>query len=123
MDELLTQELVYEEDICLIDSGTTHTVLKSKVYFSYLVTQDATIHTISESAKLIQVSERAIIILSCGTKVNIDEALYSTKSQRNLLSFKDIRQNGYHIETMCEGNLEYLNIIKMSLGKKYVLGK
>ena len=39
------------------------------------------------------------------------------------MSFKDIRQNGYHIETMCEGNVEYLNITKISLGKKYVLEK
>ena len=40
----------------------------------------------------------------------IEEALYSEKSQRNLMSFKDIRKNGYHIETTNESNVEYLCI-------------
>ena len=93
------------------------------MYFSYLTLQDAIVHTISGSAKLIEGSERATIMLPCGTKVDINKALYSLKSQRNLLGFKDIRQNGYHIETMCEGNVEYLNITKISSGKKYVLEK
>ena len=123
MDEPLPQELASEENICIIDSGTTHTILKSKMHFSYLTLQDAVVHTISRSAKLIEGSGRATIMLPCGTKVDINKALYSLKSQRNLLGFKDIRQNGYHIETMCEGNVEYLNITKISSGKKYVLEK
>jgi len=123
MDESLPQELAGEENISIIDSGTTHTILKSKRHFSYLTLQDAIVHTISGSAKLIEGSERATIMLPCGTKVDINKALYSPKSQRNLLSFKDIRRNGYHIETMCEGNVEYLNITKISSGKKYVLEK
>ena len=49
------------------------------------------------------------------------EALYSEKSQRNLLSFKDIRKNGYHIETTNEGNVEYLCITTIVSGKKSVL--
>jgi hypothetical protein len=85
--------------------------------------QDAVVHTISRSAKLIEGSGRATIMLPCGTKVDINKTLYSPKSQRNLLSFKDMRRNGYHIETMCEGNVEYLNITKISSGKKYVLEK
>ena len=47
-------------------------------------------NTISDSAKLIEGSGRANILLPGGTKIHIDDALYSTKSQRNLLSFKDI---------------------------------
>jgi hypothetical protein len=85
------------KDICLVNNATTHTILKSKVYFSYLVVHDAVVNTISGSAKLIEGSGRAGIMLPCGTKININEALYTPKSQRNLLSFKDIRQNGYHI--------------------------
>jgi len=123
MDEPLPQELASEENICIIDSGTTHTILKSKMHFSYFTLQDAVVHTISGSAKLIEGSGRATIMLPCGTKVDINKALYSPKSQRNLLSFKDIRRNGYHIETMCEGNVEYLNITKISSGEKYVLEK
>jgi hypothetical protein len=62
-------------------------------------------------------------MLPCGTKVDINKAFYSPKSQRNLLSFKDIRQNGDHIETTCEGNVAYLNITKISSGENYVLEK
>lgn len=118
MENSLAQDLPKEGDICLIDNATTHTILKSKVYFLYLVVHDTVVNTIFESAKLIEGSGRATIMLPCGTKVDINEALYSPKSQRNLLSFKDICLNGYHIETMCEGNVEYLNITKMSSGKK-----
>ncbi|TYI19550.1 hypothetical protein ES332_A07G172200v1 [Gossypium tomentosum] len=82
---------------------------------------NAHVNTISSSSKLIEGSGRAIILLPKGTKFVIDDALYSTKSQRNLLSFKDIRLNGYHIETMNEKNIEYLYITNVECGKKYVL--
>ena len=36
----------------------------------------------------------------------------------SLLSLKDIRCNGYYIETVCEGDNEYLHIISIILGKK-----
>ncbi|TYH08959.1 hypothetical protein ES288_A07G058700v1 [Gossypium darwinii] len=88
--------------MCLADSATTHTILKDKKYFSHLTMSNAHVNTISGSSKLIEGSGRAIILLPKGTKFIIDDALYSTKSQRNLLSFKDIRLNGYHIETMNE---------------------
>ena len=111
MDEPLPQDLANEENICIIDSGTTHTILKSKMHFSYLTLHDVVVHTISGSVKLIEGSGRPTIMLPCGTKVDINKALYSPKYQRKLLSFKDIRRNGYHIEKMCEGNVEYLNTL------------
>ncbi|KAJ0881424.1 putative RNA-directed DNA polymerase [Helianthus annuus] len=44
-------------------------------------------------------------------------------SQRNLISFKDVRLNGYHLETTSEGHDEYLHITNISSGKKHVLEK
>ncbi|KAB2046184.1 hypothetical protein ERO13_D01G178550v2, partial [Gossypium hirsutum] len=82
---------------------------------------DAHINTISGSLKFIEGFGRAILLLPKGTKFAIDDALFSTKSQRNLLSFKYIRINGYHIETMNEKNIEYLYITNVECGKKYVL--
>ncbi|KAB2009636.1 hypothetical protein ES319_D10G181300v1, partial [Gossypium barbadense] len=82
---------------------------------------DAHINTILGSSKLIEVSERAIILLPKDTKFVIDDALFSTKFQRNLLSFKDIRINGYHILIMNEKNIEYLYITNVECGNKYVL--
>ena len=47
-----------------------------------------------------------------GTKFQIDDSLYSNKSNRNLLSFKDISRNRYHIETMSHNGNECLLITK-----------
>ncbi|KAG4152580.1 hypothetical protein ERO13_D04G130650v2, partial [Gossypium hirsutum] len=82
---------------------------------------DAHINTISSSSKLIEGSGRTILLLPKGTKFVIDDVLFSTKFQRNLLSFKDIRINGYYTETMNEKNIEYLYITNVECGKKCVL--
>ena len=58
-----------------------------------------------------------------GTRSHINEALYSRKSTRNLLSFKDIHKYGYHIETMNEGNKEILYITTIIYGKRIVAKK
>ena len=110
-------------EICLVDSGTTHTIFKDKRYFSQLKLAEAIINTISGASKLIEGSGRACIILPNGTKITISDALYSSRSQRNLLSFRDIRKNGYHIETMSEYNKEYLCITSLESGNKHILEK
>ena len=56
-----------------------------------------------------------------GTKLCIDGVLYSSKSSRNLLSFKDIRYNGYHIETNNEGSEEFLYITSILSDQKLIL--
>ena len=68
-------------------------------------------------------ASKAHIILPRGTKFVIDDALYFEKSQRNVLSFKDILKNVYHIETTNKGNVEYLCITTIVSGKKSVLEK
>jgi hypothetical protein len=83
---------------------TTHTILRDKKYFQYLILNKASVNTISGSSNLIEGSGRANIILPKGTKLCIDDALYSSKSRRNLISFKDIRLNGFHVETINEGS-------------------
>ena len=47
----------------------------------------------------------ASIMLPNETRFHINDTLYSRKSTKNLLNFKDIHINGYHIETMNEGNI------------------
>ncbi|TYI68508.1 hypothetical protein E1A91_D08G093400v1, partial [Gossypium mustelinum] len=75
------------------------------------------------STKIIEGSERANILLPRGTTFQINDGLYSTKSQRNFLSFKDIRHNGYHTETISEGNDEYLQITSIIQRNKIILEK
>ncbi|KAM2145223.1 hypothetical protein COP2_047875 [Malus domestica] len=50
--------------------------------------------------------------------LSIQNALYATQSIRNLLSFKDIRLNGYHIETKGVKNVEYLCITSNDTQKR-----
>ncbi|TYG87240.1 hypothetical protein ES288_A13G198000v1, partial [Gossypium darwinii] len=85
--------------------------------------KEESVSIISGSTTIIEGSERAIILLPRGTKIEIINALYSPKSQRNLLSFKDIRQNGYHIETLNEGNCEFLQITSIVQGNKQIVEK
>jgi hypothetical protein len=110
-------------DLCIADSCTTHTILRDKKYFQYLILNKASINTISGSSNLIEGSERANIILPNGTNFCIDDALYSSKSRRNLISFKDIRLNGYHVETTNEGSDEYLYITSIISGQKLIMEK
>ena len=92
------------EDLCLNDNATSHTILKNDKYFSSLIMQKVNVQTISGSINLIEGSRRANIMLHEGTKLCIDNAIYSTKYERNLLSFKDIRGNGYYIKTTTKNN-------------------
>ncbi|KAJ9546897.1 hypothetical protein OSB04_019440 [Centaurea solstitialis] len=108
-------------NICLVDSGSTHTVLKKRGYFSQLTTQKANISTISGVVNIIEGFGEAHVLLPGETNLKIENVLYSPKSQRNLLNFKD--KNGYHIGTMDEGESEYLLITNIGSGKKNVLEK
>ena len=107
-------------ETCLADSATTHTILNNTKYFSNLVLEKADVHTISGKSKIIEGYGKANILLPKGTKLKIEMALYSSKSQRNLLSVKDIRSNGYHIETMNEKGKEYLYVTTSQSGKKNI---
>ena len=97
-------------DACLVDYATTHTILRDKKYFSNLNLVSFNVQTISSPVDLIKGSGRATIVLPNSTKFQIDDALYYNKSSQNLLSFKDISRNGYHIETMSHNGNEYLLI-------------
>ncbi|KAG5247624.1 Disease resistance protein CC-NBS-LRR class family [Salix suchowensis] len=101
----------YDGNLCLADSATTHTILKENKYFKYLTLTKANVTTISGPVDMIKGSGKANIVLPNNTILSIKDALYSPESRRNLLSFKDIRANGYHIETTDEDRKEYLYII------------
>ena len=79
-------------DACLVDCAKTHTILRDKKYFSNLILVPFNVQIISGPVDLIKDSGRATIVLPNGTKFQIDDALYSNISNRNLLSFKEIRR-------------------------------
>ena len=95
---------INDGEICLADSATTQTILRDQKYFSHITLVEANVNTISGPTDLIDGSRIATIMLPCGTIFHINDALYSVRSRRNMLSFKDIRLNGYHIETTYDNN-------------------
>ena len=62
-------------------------------------------------------------MLPNGTKLQINDALDSNRSNRNLFSFKDICQNRYHIEISTEHNSKFLSITSTISCQKHVLEK
>ena len=123
MEIHIVRPKINDADICLADNATTHTLFKDKKYFSHLTLREANDNTISSSTKLIEGFKKANILLPRGTKFIIKDALFSIKFQRNLLSFKDIRLNGYHIETMNKKDTKYLYFTSIISSKKCVLEK
>ena len=107
-------------DTIVVDSGTSHTILRDKRFFIHLTHKVANITTIAGTASLIEGYGHANILLPKGTHLEIEDALYSPSSNRSLLSFKDIRLNDFHIETMGEGSKEFLQIYKITQGNKKV---
>ena len=85
-----------EGNVCLVDCATTHITLRDKRYFLDLTLINTNVSTISGTTNLIGGLGRENIMLPNGTRLHINDALYSSKSKRNFLSFKDIRRNGYH---------------------------
>ena len=89
-----------EDDVCLVDCATIHTILWDKRYFLELTLIKVNVSIISSITNLVGGYGKANIILSNRTRLHINYALYSSKSRKNLLSFKYIHKNGYHIEIM-----------------------
>jgi hypothetical protein len=94
------------EELCLMDSCTTNSILREIKYFQTLKKRWKSF----EHAVIVG-SGRATITLPMGTEIVIEDALLYPDSTRTLLSFRDIRQNGFHIETHDE-NQEFLFLTK-----------
>ena len=112
-----------EGDVYLVDCATTHTILRDKRSVLDLTLTNGNVSTISGTTNLIEGSEKANIMLPNGIRFHINDALYSSKSTRNLFSFKDIYRNGYRIETMNEDNTECLYITSIVYSKKLIMEK
>ena len=112
-----------KDDVCLTNYATMHTILRDKRFFIELTLIKVNVSTISSTTNLVEGSGRANIILPDKTRFHINDVLYSRKSKRNLLSFKDIRINEYHIETMNEGNVEYLYITSIISDQMLIVEK
>ena len=109
-----------KEDVCLLDSTTTHSILKDKFFFSTMTLCKANVHTISGPVEMIDGSRNATIMLPNGIILHIEDALLSTKTKWNLLSFKDVCRNGYNLEIIIEADIDCLCIISYKMGIKTI---
>ena len=112
-----------EEELCLVDSATTNSILRELKYFQTLKKMNGDILTIAGRDTVIVGTGRAICTLPGGTQVTIEDALLYPDSSRTLISFRDIRKNGFHIETHDDNKEEYLLFTKDYGYGKQVLEK
>jgi hypothetical protein len=101
-----------EEEMCLVDSYTTNTILRETKYFQTLTKRTGNILTIAGRDACIVGSEKVTIILLMGTQVTIKNVLLYPDSTRILLSYRYIHKNGLHIVTHEENNEESLLVTK-----------
>lgn len=67
--------------------------------------------------------EKQLYKLKGVKKICIQNALYAISSKRNLLSFRDIKGNGYHIKRVNEKDMKYLFIKSLVFRSKVILEK
>lgn len=77
-----------EEEICLVDSCTTNTILREVKFFQTLTKREGQVLTIAGRDATIVGSGRATIVLPMGTQIDIEEALLYPDSTRTLLSLE-----------------------------------
>jgi hypothetical protein len=112
-----------EAKICLVDSGTTNTIPRETRYFQTLTKKNENIVTIAGSNAHIVGTRSATLVLPMGTQIFVKDASLYPMSKHTLLSFKDIRVNGFHVETEIEQGAEYLLITKFDGYQKQVVEK
>ena len=98
--------------MCLVDSCSSNTVLREIKYFQTLTKREGNVLTITGRDAMIVDSGRATIVLPMGTQIIIEEALLYPDATCTLLSYKDIRCNGIHVETHEENKEEFLLFTK-----------
>jgi hypothetical protein len=104
-----------------MDSGTTDSILKETKYFLTLTKRQGNVLTIAEHDATIVGSGRATIVLPMGNQITIEDVLLYPDSKHTLLSYRDIRQNGFHIEIRDDNIEEILLVTKNSgYGKRIV---
>ena len=83
----------------------------------------SSVTTMIGSSPVIQGRGNVQFLLPNGTMIHVTDALYALKANRTLLSFRDIRANGFHLETFNENGQEILFITSNDCGRKRILEK
>ena len=111
------------EELCLVDSCTTNSILREMKYFQTLKKREGNIMTIVGRDVLIVGSGRATITLPMGTQITMEDALLYPDSTRTLLSFRDVCKHGFHVETHMDNKEKFLLFTKLTGYGKQICGK
>lgn len=111
-DNRTDQTALNNTNSCILDSGTTHSILKLRDYFHQITPSHRQLTTIMGQHQLEEGHGPATLVLPRGTLIHMKAAIYAPRATRNLLSFKDIRANALHIRTDIQNGSEVLHILK-----------
>jgi hypothetical protein len=92
--------------------------IKNSININFFIKNSLIIKPTKTSNKFLCISW-----IASGTRFIIDNVLFSTKSSRNLLSFKNICRNEYHINIANDNGIKYLYVILNVFAKKQILKK
>jgi hypothetical protein len=100
-------------DVALLDSATTHTILRDPKYFVFSgqeseAWQTCEMITVAGRRNFVFHEGRATVVLSRGTTLMFPKAMYAPTAQRSLISFRDLRGHGIHLLTALRNGEETL---------------
>jgi hypothetical protein len=101
-----------KEEMRLVDSCTTNSILRDTKYFQTLTRRSKNGLTIAGRDAMIVGSGRATITFFNCTQVTIKDALLYSNSTHTLISFGDIRKSRLHVCTHEGDKKEFLLITK-----------
>jgi hypothetical protein len=107
----------YKSIHCLIDSGSTHSILQDKELFdsSQETGKAMKVTTLDGQMSLVKGYGTATVQLPGGTILKLEQAVYVPDGGRNIISFGDLRRNGYHVATaVSENGEECLHLLSQS---------
>ena len=100
--------------IALLDSATTHTILRSREYFEFeghrATWHTSDIVTIAGRRNFHYREGQARVLLPGATPILCERAMYSSNAPRSLISYRDLRANGIHITTAQVNGEEVLEL-------------
>jgi hypothetical protein len=103
-----------EEEMCLMDSCTTNSILREAKYFQTLTQRSRNVLIIAGHDAMIVDSGQGTITFPNGTQVTAEDALLYPDSTRTLISFRDIQKRRLHVCTHEDNKEEFLLITKSS---------
>jgi hypothetical protein len=100
-------------DVALLDSATTHTILRDPKYFVFSgqeseAWQTCEMITVTGRRNFVFHEGPATVVLSRGTTLVFPKAMYAPTAQRSLISFRDLRAHGIHLLTVLRNGEETL---------------